>query len=86
MIPLQSVVQFVEDANIKVLTIIVVLVTDILIVSNSITQPASAFRNVPPFGAPSPYEYCMHTFAHTQYFIAIQVLKICADALREYIA
>ena len=57
MMPLQSVVQFVEGTNIK-LTIIVVLVTDILIVGNSITQPASAFRNVPfgpSFGTPSPY-------------------------------
>ncbi len=46
MIPLQSVVQFVEGTNIKVLTIIVVLVTDMFIAANSITQPASAFRNV----------------------------------------
>ena len=62
MMPPQSVVQFVEGTNIKVLTIAVVLVTDILIVGNSITQPASAFRNLPfgppfelPFGARSPY-------------------------------
>lgn len=41
MMPIQSVVQFVEGTNIKVLTIIVVLVTDILIVGNSITQPAA---------------------------------------------
>ena len=71
MMPLQSVVQFVEGTNIKVLTIIVVLVTDILIVGNSITQPASAFRNVPfeiPFGAPSPYDYCMqHFFAQHKF-------------------
>ncbi|HYA82917.1 MAG TPA: hypothetical protein VEH06_05635 [Candidatus Bathyarchaeia archaeon] len=65
MIPLHSVVRFVEGTNIKVLTIIVVLVTDILIVGNFITQPASAFRNVPfgsPFGTPSPYYYCMQHF------------------------
>jgi hypothetical protein len=71
MMPLQSVVQFVEGTNIKVLTIIVVLVTDILIVGNSITQPTAAFRNVPfgpPFGAPSPYEYCMqHFFAQHKF-------------------
>ncbi len=71
MIPPQSVVQFVEGTNIKVLTIIVVLVTNILIVDNSITQPASAFRNVPfgpPFGVPSPYEYCMqHFFAQHKF-------------------
>jgi hypothetical protein len=70
MMPLQSIVQFVEGANIKVLTI-VVLVTDILIVGNSITQPAAAFRNVPfgpPFGAPSPYEYCMQHFFAQQNF------------------
>jgi hypothetical protein len=71
MMPLQSVVQFVEGTNIRVLTIIVVLVTDILIVGNSITQPTAAFRNVPfgpPFGAPSPYEYCMQHFFAQQNF------------------
>jgi hypothetical protein len=71
MMPLQSVVQFVEGTNIKVLTIIVVLVTGILIVGNSITQTASAFRNVPfgpPFGAPSPYDYCMQHFFAQQNF------------------
>jgi hypothetical protein len=71
MMPLHSVVQFVEGTSIKVLTIIVVLVTDILIVDNSITQPASAFRYVPfgpPFGAPSPYNYCMqHLFAQQNF-------------------
>jgi hypothetical protein len=70
MIPLHSVVQFVEGTNIKGLTIIVVLVTDILIVGNSITQPASAFRNVPfgaPFGAPLPYDYCMHFFGQQNF-------------------
>ena len=71
MMSLQSVVQFVEGTNIKVLTIIVVLVTDIMIVGNSITQPASAFRNVPfgpPFGALSPYDYCMQHFFAQQNF------------------
>jgi hypothetical protein len=71
MMLLQSVVQFVQGTNIKVLTIIAVLVTDILIVDNSITQPALAFRNVPfgpPFAAPSPYDYCMQHFFGQQNF------------------
>jgi hypothetical protein len=60
-----------KDTNIKVLTIIVVLVTDILIVGNSFTQPASAFRNVSfelPFGTPFPYDYCMQHFFGQQNF------------------
>ncbi|HXX95963.1 MAG TPA: hypothetical protein VEL11_02445 [Candidatus Bathyarchaeia archaeon] len=60
-----------KDTNIKVLTIIVVLVTDILILGNSITQPALAFRNVPfgqPFGGPFPYDYCMQHFFGQQNF------------------
>jgi len=54
------------SSNIKLLTIFGVLVTNLLIIAaNSITQPASAFRNVPfglPFGAPSPYDYCTQHF------------------------
>ena len=70
----ECVVQFVElkDTNIKVLTTIGILVTYILIIdATSITQPASAFRNVPfgpPFGTPFPYNYCMQHFFGQQNF------------------
>src|SRR5215469_644906 len=53
-----------KDTNIKALTIIGVLVTDVLLIAfNLITQPALAFINGPfglPFGPPFPYDYCTH--------------------------
>jgi hypothetical protein len=43
-------------------------VTDTLIIAaNLISQPASAFRNI-PFGAPFPYNYCTHNYFDQQNF------------------
>jgi len=62
----------IKDTNIKASTIIGVLVTDTLIIAaNLISQPASAFRNIPfglPFGAPFPYNYCTHNYFDQQNF------------------
>jgi hypothetical protein len=62
----------IKDTIIKALTIIEVLVTGTFIIAaNLITQPASAFRNVPfglPFGPPFPYDYCTQHFFGQQNF------------------